>query len=123
MCDCISYNRPDICPETGTRSVILPKPEWSSREKGICVDACIAEAIKMLWANGVVTTGCCCGHNRAKPSVVIETGNDCLEAIRLLKENDGREWEVLQWRICVIGPDGKGVEMPIVQFALTPVIS
>lgn len=30
----------------------------------ICVDRCIADAVQALWALGVVTTGCCCGHNK-----------------------------------------------------------
>lgn len=29
-----------------------------------CVDRCIADAVQSLWALGVVTTGCCCGHNQ-----------------------------------------------------------
>ena len=28
-----------------------------------CVDRCIAPVVQALWALGVVTTGCCCGHN------------------------------------------------------------
>ncbi len=30
-----------------------------------CIDRCIAPAVKALWEIGVVTTGCCCGHNRS----------------------------------------------------------
>jgi len=99
MCDCVSYNRPDWCPANGTPEVILPKPAWSSRERGICVDACIAEAIKMLWANGIVTDGCCCGHNRMRPSVVIDSSADGRRALDLLLRNDGRDWVVNQWRL------------------------
>lgn len=29
-----------------------------------CVDRCIADSVQALWAMGVVTTGCCCGHNQ-----------------------------------------------------------
>lgn len=28
-----------------------------------CIDRCLEPLIKELWAKGVVTTGCCCGHN------------------------------------------------------------
>jgi len=98
MCDCKSYNRPDW---GGDRpEVVLPKPEWSTRERGICVDACIAKAIKMLWANGIITAGCCCGHNRERPSVVLDSAADAQRAIELLNKNDGRPWLVLQWRLC-----------------------
>jgi len=27
------------------------------------IDKCIAEEIQYLWALGIRTTGCCCGHN------------------------------------------------------------
>ena len=29
----------------------------------VCIDPCIVEVIKCLWANGIETLGCCCGHN------------------------------------------------------------
>jgi len=32
-----------------------------------CVDACLADEIKDLWSRGIVTTGCCCGHNLTLP--------------------------------------------------------
>ena len=38
-------------------------PEQPLRET-VCLDVCLAGEIKSLWANGIVTTGCCCGHNR-----------------------------------------------------------
>lgn len=35
----------------------------------ICVDACIEVEIRDLWALGITTTGCCCGHNRLEPYI------------------------------------------------------
>lgn len=29
-----------------------------------CIDRCIAPLIQALWERGVVTLGCCCGHNK-----------------------------------------------------------
>lgn len=29
------------------------------------VDKCIANLIRELWSKGIITTGCCCGHNIA----------------------------------------------------------
>jgi hypothetical protein len=29
----------------------------------VCVDPCIVDEMKTLWANGIQTRGCCCGHN------------------------------------------------------------
>lgn len=62
MCDCISYNRPEPCNQNGVESVILKAPKWSEKDT-ICVDACIADSILMLWNNDILTLGCCCGHN------------------------------------------------------------
>ena len=51
--------------EHGTVTVLdAPGRLKKEHPKGICVDACIAGAIKMLWENGVETAGCCCGHGR-----------------------------------------------------------
>jgi hypothetical protein len=107
MCNCISYNRPDLCSPDGKPEVILPKPAWSSKEQGICVDACIADAIKMLWANDVVTGGCCCGHNKWNPSVIVDSAADAHKALNLLVAFDGRPWDVLQWRLRKISHDNR----------------
>jgi len=29
----------------------------------IYIDSCILEEIQELWKMGIITTGCCCGHN------------------------------------------------------------
>jgi hypothetical protein len=105
MCNCVSYNRPDLCAADGKLSVILIPPNWAQKT-GICIDACIADAIKMLWDNGIVTRGCCCGHNGAfgdsGPSVVISEGEDADKTLRLLGTHDTRPWKVLQWRLCEV---------------------
>lgn len=38
-------------------------PERPGRET-VCLDICIANEVMDLWAEGIATTGCCCGHNR-----------------------------------------------------------
>lgn len=30
----------------------------------ICIDKCISKEVQDLWAKGITTTGCCCGHNK-----------------------------------------------------------
>lgn len=35
----------------------------------ICVDTCIADEVLDLWAKGITTTGCCCGHNKVQPYI------------------------------------------------------
>ncbi len=106
MCDCISYNRPDLCPIDGKPSVLLKPPSWSSRES-ICVDACIADAVKMLWDNDIVTCGSCCGHNKWMPSIILDEAADARKALDLLVAFDGRPWDVMQWRLRKISRDDR----------------
>lgn len=37
--------------------------------RGICVDVCLALEVSQLWAAGIKTTGCCCGHGKAPPYI------------------------------------------------------
>lgn len=55
-----------------TNQVELPTPEhmlrlggngWYKYRPTTCIDRCLEPLIKELWAKGIVTTGCCCGHN------------------------------------------------------------
>lgn len=32
----------------------------------VCIDKCLVDEIKKLWSEGIITTGCCCGHNKQK---------------------------------------------------------
>ena len=67
MCDCVNV-------EIGSydNQVVLPVPEHmrplrnciGDIRESICVDRCVAEEVQSLWSLGIVTTGCCCGHNK-----------------------------------------------------------
>lgn len=66
-CDCAGVEM-----GTFTNQVELPTPAHMlslgrigcyEMRPTICVDRCIAPAVQALWALGVITTGCCCGHN------------------------------------------------------------
>ncbi len=37
----------------------------------ICIDRCILDEMTQLWAEGVITYGSCCGHNRLPPTVSV----------------------------------------------------
>lgn len=39
--------------------------------KTICVDHCLKDHILELWDYGIPTLGCCCGHGRMTPSILI----------------------------------------------------
>lgn len=41
----------------------------------IIIDPCIVDEIKMLWKNGIITYGCCCGHNIMNPYVNVDDSN------------------------------------------------
>lgn len=66
MCDCrnVSIGSYD-------NQVMFIAPEWSGKDF-ICVDTCIAEEIFRLWCMGVITYGCCCGHNMHESFVNVD---------------------------------------------------
>jgi hypothetical protein len=91
-CQCSSYNNFGNCGDVP--AVVLAPPDWSSKES-IEIDSCIANAVQYLWDNGVITSGCCCGHNVKNPSVIIN--NSSIEHVReLLGQIDYRQWEIIQ---------------------------
>lgn len=66
MCDCVN-----VLPGTyGNQVEIKELPAHMlayKRKQGgadsICIDRCVADEVQELWAKGITTTGCCCGHN------------------------------------------------------------
>lgn len=42
----------------------IGKIGWYEFRETLCIDACLVKEIKYLWEKGIVTTGCCCGHNQ-----------------------------------------------------------
>jgi len=51
--------------------VTMKAPNWSLHEF-ICVDRCLLNEIKYLWNIGIITTGCCCGHNKLQGYIGVE---------------------------------------------------
>lgn len=68
MCNCAShvttgsYANQVTCDVPDTVTLRMNDPELTIRTT-VCIDTCIVDEIKSLWARGIVTTGCCCGHN------------------------------------------------------------
>lgn len=67
MCDCVNIEIGSY----GNQLCVVDLPEHMSKYKAkqggassICLDKCIADEVKELWALGITTTGCCCGHNK-----------------------------------------------------------
>lgn len=64
--------------------VELPLPAHMPSQRGVttvCVDACLADEIQQLWALGITTTGCCCGHNKGDEYPYIGVENEDIEAM------------------------------------------
>ena len=53
----------------------MPLPENidpGKENRSACIDECIVDVIKHLWKNNISTQGCCCGHGKRNPDIVIE---------------------------------------------------
>jgi len=54
-------------------------PEFDLDEQGrecFAIDACIVPTVQALWAKGVKTTGCCCGHGSGHGVIGLLTASD-----------------------------------------------
>lgn len=103
MCDCMSYNgQGSIGGQTPERVLNLRTYFPDADRETVCVDACIADTIEKLWAAGVKTVACCCGHNgevsvaNGMPNVMIAGPEYADAAFRVLAD-DPRDWWVQFW--------------------------
>lgn len=93
--------------EPGTGGTITRIPDAIFAQTGrenqsVTIDACIFRVIEHLWDEGIVTLGCCCGHNKAAPSIVIRqsyTDLKIAEIKDIIYRIDVRRWEIQQWRL------------------------
>ena len=82
------------------RSVILSLPDkidTARNNRKVSIDACISEVILWLWVKGIDTLGCCCGHNKTNPSVIVSAVVDIDLAFKIIWEIDKRIWTVSRW--------------------------
>ena len=87
--------------------VDLPDGIAPERERRtVCIDECIVPQIKALWAAGIQTLGCCCGHDKRDPDVILpsdQNPDQTYRAHKILSEIDGkRRWEICEWRLVQI---------------------
>ena len=47
----------------------MVKRRGKRSHKILMIDKCIAGEILTLWKHGIITTGCCCGHNKIQPYI------------------------------------------------------
>jgi len=81
----------------------LPKNIMPGKEiRTVSIDTEIIKEIKWLWKNKIQTLGCCSGHRKENPSVVIADGYDKTEIkkiVKLLAMIDNKKWDILQWQV------------------------
>lgn len=41
-------------------------------KRWLCIDRCLLDEISLLWSQGIITTGCCCGHNQIPGFIGVE---------------------------------------------------
>ena len=76
MCNCKTK---DLSQNIGTEQMKLVKLPIFMREyfskirglekKSLWIDKCLVDEIECLWSEGIITTGCCCGHNFSIPYI------------------------------------------------------
>lgn len=56
----------------------------------VCIDKCVVDEIKELWSKGIITYGCCCGHNTYESMVNVDenNSNDMLEMGYVMNHKD-----------------------------------
>lgn len=95
MCDCSTYDSGKC------ETIPLPDDIDACRNsRSISVDLCIVSVIKMLLDNKVQTLGCCCGHNKLNPEIVVVgcyTDEECDGILAMIKEIDDRHWIIRRW--------------------------
>ena len=62
---------------------ITPSVGGDKKRKYVSVDKCLLPEILKLWEQGIITTGCCCGHGNIDKSY-IDVIFDDIEKMKLL---------------------------------------
>jgi hypothetical protein len=66
---------PDLLADVRARADTA-HPEYGHNDNGevsLALDRCIVPAVKAVWAQGIRTIGCCCGHGSGHGVISIET--------------------------------------------------
>lgn len=93
--------------DMGGNQVVVDLPEHLHQYREnhtVCIDECIIDQIQALWDAKIETMGCCCGHGKTKPSVIIhESSNQEIVTLAkdILARSDVRIWDVFQWRLAL----------------------
>ena len=92
-----------MCKWNTTDILDLPDHVCAWKEnRTVCIDQCIVEQVKALWAAGYETLGSCCGHSKEGPSVIMAEGyaqEEITQKIVPTLATDSREWLIMQRRL------------------------
>ena len=55
---------------------------WPFSNKFICIDRCLFDEITLLWSQDIITTGCCCGHNKQVGYIGVDF--NCIDRMKQL---------------------------------------
>lgn len=96
-----------MCQWNTSEVVALPPNVDTSKEvRSVSLDRCLVPAIKAIWAAGFETLGCCCGHDKEPPNVVVPEGHtrEDIEVIAevLRRVDPERDWQIMQWRLTLV---------------------
>lgn len=87
------------------KEIIVKLPDGIAmhrKVRTVSIDVEIVRTIKYLWKNSIQTLGCCSGHRKEKPSLVIAEGyndKDIKRIEKLISKISNKEWDILQWKI------------------------
>ena len=101
MCKCISYIPYTKVPRESYQTVLPVEVEYPFTGETVEIDSCIVDTMKHLWAKGIETASCCCGHNTNHgPSCILRNpfaGEDEYDIARRVIEASGDErcWKFL----------------------------
>ena len=102
MCNCHSYNGDDIDSGKDQEVLLRPPKDFHLDRDSVCVDACIADVIQHLWDNNIQTLNSCCGHNKERPSIILEsyvTDDDVKNIREIIRQIDQRDFKLMAWKL------------------------
>lgn len=77
MCKCVdieigSYDRQTVLVVPKSLDIRMNAPGRAKRST-VAVDTCLLQEVAELWHLGIITTGCCCGHNKLDGYIGVES--------------------------------------------------
>jgi len=88
------------------KQIVLNLPDFIEHNgRTVSIDESLVTVIKALWKAKIITMGCCSGHGKETPSIIvsgIKTGKDVDKIKKILDNNFHNNVEILQWTLIPI---------------------